>query len=62
MISFYSNCLKFLIYFFLNSRTEKQHEDLSFIKNEEGRTSDGGQRSAEKPDELDIEKGQISSE
>ena len=36
-----------------------QHEDLS---DEEGRTSNGSQRRAEKPDELNIENGQISSE
>ena len=60
--SFYSSCTKFVIYFFLKSRTEKQYEDLSFIKDEEGRTSNEGQRGVEKPDELDIENGQISSE
>ena len=60
-LSFYGNCPKFLIYFFFNSRTEEQHEDLSFIKQEERRTSNEGQRSLEKPDELDIENGQISS-
>ena len=46
----------------MNSRTEKQHEDLSFIKDKEGRTTNGGQRSAKKPNELDIENAQISSE
>ena len=44
------------------SRTKEQHEDLAFIKDKKERISNGGQRSEEKPDELDIENGQISSE